>query len=203
MSDDIAGIKEQAENGDTDAQYQLAVIYFYDANYEESLKFGIEAVQGGFKEALYLVGLLYENGLGTDENMDTAFDYYGRAVEDGHRLAHYAFGRLYLDGREGVIPQNIDLAIAHLYRAIEMGCDGSADDPDGKTLLQRLAQAQDLLENMKPESLDNSHLSDKFTDQSAAQDPAVALYLKNRQTLKEAIIKSLANNVIINPHLMN
>ncbi len=42
-----------------------------------------------------MLGYLYEDGKGTEKNLEKAIYWYNKAAENGNKLAQYNFGRIY------------------------------------------------------------------------------------------------------------
>jgi TPR repeat protein len=73
----------------------------------------------GDREAIFLMGTAYDEGLGVDIDAVEAASSYRRAAELGHVLAQHNLGNLYEAGRG--VPQDDALAVAWWRRAAEQG----------------------------------------------------------------------------------
>jgi TPR repeat protein len=56
-----------------------------------------QAANDGIPEAQYVLGLLYQNGLGCQSDKDKAVKWYSRAAEQGFAAAQYSLGALLYD----------------------------------------------------------------------------------------------------------
>jgi len=54
---------------------------------KRALKWFLDAAENGHVEAMYRLGECYEQGIGTDVNLDAAKKWYDAACSKGHRMA--------------------------------------------------------------------------------------------------------------------
>lgn len=91
-------IKKSAEQGDSNAQYNLGKLYYKGylgkVDYYEALKWFLEAANKSNDEANNMLGVLYEEGKGVTQNYNTAYDYYLIAAKAGNAAAQYNIGCL-------------------------------------------------------------------------------------------------------------
>ena len=80
------GIIYAAGHGDVPVDYQRALIYFRYASY------------GDIPNARYNLGVLYHQGLGTDQNLAAALGWYHAAADLGHPDAMYNLGIANIEG---------------------------------------------------------------------------------------------------------
>ena len=103
QTDRNAELRERAEAGDVDAQYDLA--FLYDNGYGLQLDYTAartwyrKAAEQGHVTAQWNLGAIYANGLGVPEDLDTAIAWYRKAVDQGHVTAQYDLGILYSSGK--------------------------------------------------------------------------------------------------------
>ena len=57
-------------------------------------------VKAGIPEAIYLKGMCYINGIGTEENMETAYNYIASAANMGHAEANAVLGDYYYSSKQ-------------------------------------------------------------------------------------------------------
>ena len=92
----------EAEQGNAQAQYQLAVFYHngqgVPKNYTEAAKWYEKAAQQGHTKAALYLGMLYQNGVGVEQNYHTAQRWYTKAANDGDIQAKLCLGNLYYVG---------------------------------------------------------------------------------------------------------
>src|ERR1044071_6792135 len=77
------------------------------------------AAENGNIEAQYNLGWLYEEGEGTEKNLEVAFHWYQKAAENGNINAQYNLGYLYERG-EGT-EKNLEKAFYWYQKAAENG----------------------------------------------------------------------------------
>ncbi|WP_432696751.1 tetratricopeptide repeat protein [Marinobacterium sp. YM272] len=103
---------------------------FKMANYETA-RLMWQSIDGSARaEALFNLGILYDDGLGVTEDLEQALSYYSEAAKAGSRSAAYRLGLLYL--RDPRMATNTDEARYWLSRA---ALDG---DKDAAALLKGL-----------------------------------------------------------------
>ncbi len=80
----------------------------------------IEAAAGNhLAEAVFLMGTAYDEGLGKEENADSATAWHRRAAEMGHVLGEHNLGNAYRSGRG--VPVDLTLAVEWWTKAAEKG----------------------------------------------------------------------------------
>lgn len=73
----------------------------------------------GDKEAQFQAGVMFERGIGTDENQSQAAKWYEKAAIQGHMDAQYNIGIMYASGRG--VEQNNQFAMMWLASAAKQG----------------------------------------------------------------------------------
>lgn len=115
----INELQRQAQRGDAEAQYYLAVMYLSGVNvrqnYSEGQKWLRKAADQGHEDALCLLGLCYYDGdMGFRRNYAQAAKYLAPAANKGYVEAQFALADLYFNG-EGVkrnLPQAFKLYLS-------------------------------------------------------------------------------------------
>lgn len=82
----VSELKEQAEDGDVEAQFCLANYYFVLKENEDAktaFKWYKKASENGSKEAQYNLAGLFINGIGTEEDEEDAFKWYEESAKQG------------------------------------------------------------------------------------------------------------------------
>jgi uncharacterized protein len=81
---DFDECKQQAEQGDSEAQYKLGVAYFLGEgvvqNYKESVKWTRKAAEQGHADAQYDLGLAYYLGQGIEQDSAEAISWIRKNV---------------------------------------------------------------------------------------------------------------------------
>ena len=78
----------------------------------------------GDREAQFLVGVIYERGMGVEQNLSTAAKWFEKSAFQGHVDAQYNIGLMYAIGKG--IPENKAQADMWLKRAADQGDDDAA-----------------------------------------------------------------------------
>ncbi len=86
VSDDIADLMKDAEQGDSDAQYNLALMYFLgeaiSLDYKEAFRWFRASAMQGNSSAQGSLGAMYRKGLGLPQDHIQAHMWYSLAVAD-------------------------------------------------------------------------------------------------------------------------
>lgn len=93
-----------AVEGEQDCQFDLG--YVYDElvrDYEKAIYWYQQAAEANSSAALNNLGLLHQNGLGTDVNVDLAIDLFLRAYELGNVNGASNLGHVYYHGKGGAV----------------------------------------------------------------------------------------------------
>ena len=100
------GIKIRAKNGDTEAQYELGLIYHdgkedegVKRNYSEALRWLHMASDNGYAPAQCMLGMMYYNGDGLLENYEEAFNLFLKSAHQANATAQYMAGCMYYEGK--------------------------------------------------------------------------------------------------------
>lgn len=80
--------------GDAESLYGIAGAYFAKKDFINAVKFHKEALSKGYFRSCHWLGLLYENGLGVEKDIDTALDYYRKGAMHGYMFAEVALSRV-------------------------------------------------------------------------------------------------------------
>ncbi len=91
-------LTKKAENGDSEAQNNLAINYYNEENYSEALYWFKEADKNGNIVATHNLGILHEYGNGVEKNINNAIGFYLRSAENGYIRAQSRLGNIYYDG---------------------------------------------------------------------------------------------------------
>ena len=106
---DLSELTRKAEQGDAEAQYNLAMVYDVGVgvtkSYAESGKWYLKAANQGLAEAQFQLGVRYfEFSKSGKDNFVTAFAWFFKAANQGIAEAQYNVGVMYQLGRG--VPQN-------------------------------------------------------------------------------------------------
>ena len=95
--------KEVAEQGDVDAQYELALAYLYGSkrrgvkvNFDRSFEWFQKAAEQGHAEAQYKLAQMYLQGLGVEQNSDQAIEWFQKAADQGLKEAQSQLNQMNL-----------------------------------------------------------------------------------------------------------
>ena len=104
-----------AEEGDTDAQYHLGLMYAdghgVSQDHAEAVKWYRMAASRGQADAQFRLGFMYYDGQGVPQNYAEAVTWYRMAANQGQADAQFGLGVIYHNGR--ILPQ--DYVQAHLW----------------------------------------------------------------------------------------
>ncbi|MEH6648337.1 tetratricopeptide repeat protein [Sulfitobacter sp.] len=138
-----------AEQGDSDAQYNLGVMYKYGRGVTEddaeAVKWYRKAAEQGYTHAQFNLGGMYFNGEGVTQDYAEAVKWGHKAAEQGYAKAQTSLGMMYFSGK-GVIQDNV---YAHMWFniAASLGDDDAPKYRDrvaGEMTSEDISQAQKL-----------------------------------------------------------
>lgn len=105
-------IISQAEQGDVQAQYELATMYEKgkgaEQNIDEALKWFNKAAENGHIGSMVDLGWFYQNGQYVEKDINKAIDWYEKAAEQGSSQAQVNIAVIYDAGID--VPENNELA---------------------------------------------------------------------------------------------
>lgn len=114
-----------AENGNSDSQYELGNMYTKGIGVEIDTDKAIAAYESaagqGHTKAAYKLGLIHYEGSGVATDMNAAFRWFRSAAEHNYPAAQYYLGRMYADG-QGTTKDSTS-ALEWLSKAVEGGFD--------------------------------------------------------------------------------
>ena len=115
--------KKLADQGDAEAQHNLAILYKQGKGVMQDTKLAAEwfrkAADQGLPSAQYYLGHMYDTGEGVEKNPELAVQFYQKAAEQGNPMAQTNLGVAYIAG-EGV-KQDIILAYVWFSLAASQG----------------------------------------------------------------------------------
>lgn len=116
-------LKPLVEQGDAEAQYNLATNYEDGRGVERNMQKAIElyrlAANQDYTEAQYYLGVIYDKGRGVTSDDVKAREWYHIAANNGHSLAQYNYAIFLLQGRGGSVDK--DEALIWLQKAAAQG----------------------------------------------------------------------------------
>ena len=124
QADHIAGGRASAEQGNSQAQYNLGASYYngdgVPQDYEQALWWFRKAAEQGHADAQYMLGVIYYKGRrGVPQDYEQALWWSRKAAEQGHADAQRILGVIYYRG-DGV-PQDHEQALWWSRKAAEQG----------------------------------------------------------------------------------
>ena len=94
--------EKAAEQGHSDAQFNLGVCYSKGEGVEQSYSKAIywykKAAEQGNSSAQYNIGVCYSEGEGVEQSYSKAIYWYKKAAEQGHSDAQFNLGTCYYNG---------------------------------------------------------------------------------------------------------
>ena len=155
VAQDINTLKQQAQKGDAEAQYNLGEMYaigrVVPKNYAQAHKWFRLAADQGHAKAQTILGAMYEEGLGVPQDYAQAVKWYRLAADQGDASAQNFLGYMYSNGQG--VPQ--DYVQAHMWLNLA-AAQGNADGEKNRDLVakrmtpQQIERAQELGRNWKP-----------------------------------------------------
>ncbi|WP_160115543.1 tetratricopeptide repeat protein [Marinobacterium lutimaris] len=154
---DVNELPDDFYSAQPSVQLFKAYAEFKMANYDTAQRMWMSIDGSARAEARFNLGILYDDGLGVEADLEQALAYYREAALAGSRSASYRLGLLYL--RDPRMATDIDEARYWLYRAALAG------DTDAAALLQGMNEHSTQDDGMqKAEAL----LLDGESDQAVA-----------------------------------
>ncbi len=125
----IKWFEKSARQGNPYAQYNLGVI-FRDSerhrDYGVSFRWFEKSASQGLDVAQYNFAHMFQEGLGTNKNYQSAIDWFKKAAEQGYADAQYYLGSLYLQGQ--LVPKDYSIASGWLNKAASQGVHRAQND---------------------------------------------------------------------------
>jgi len=87
--------------------------------------------ENGSPEAQYHLGMLYNNGLGTEKNAEAALKWFKKSAEGGDPLGHYKLGCYYSGQAGNLLPIDENKALEHKLVAAQAGYTLAQDEVAG------------------------------------------------------------------------
>ncbi|MCF8088247.1 MAG: SUMF1/EgtB/PvdO family nonheme iron enzyme [Desulfotignum sp.] len=113
----------EAKQGETDAQYNLGVMYAKGQGVEQDYKQGVnwwtKAAEQGHARAQNNLGLMYAKGQGVQKDYKQVVNWWTKAAEQGHTAAQYNLGVMYAKGQG--VQQDYKQVINWWTKAAEQG----------------------------------------------------------------------------------
>lgn len=92
-------LRMRAEQGNPDAQNDLAVEYQKSKKFELAAQLFRKAAEQGSKVAQFNLGLCFEQGLGVSEDAKQAAEWHLKSAEQGYAAAQERLGAFYTEGK--------------------------------------------------------------------------------------------------------
>ena len=117
---DAETIQAAADAGNPEAQGQYARIisHFHSPqNFRDAFTYALKSAEGGDLEGMFVLGLAYEHGRGTQQDYEAAFHWYEKAALAGCAPAQTNLACLY--GRGDGVAQDQETAMQWLHKAAD------------------------------------------------------------------------------------
>ena len=123
LSEDANVYRARAEQGDAEAQFNLARAYYHGQgvpqDYNGAARWYRKAADQGYAKAEYDLGYMYYKGKGVPQDYSEALLWYRKAADQGYANAQYAVGYMYFQGKG--VPQDHAEAARWYRRAANQG----------------------------------------------------------------------------------
>ncbi|RGB25310.1 kinase-like domain-containing protein [Rhizophagus diaphanus] len=131
--------QKAADLGNNLAQYNLALLHIHGSEFgldddDKAFELSKKSADGKNSGGINLLGYCYDNGIGTDVNVQKAFELYQEAANLGNDTAQFNLALMYENGNG--IKNDINQAIYWYKKAAEQG------DQDAKLKLNILKKVQ-------------------------------------------------------------
>jgi uncharacterized protein len=130
--------------------FEEAIAAYNRQDYTTALQLLRPLAESGNVRAQFLLGFMYEGGMGVSQDDIEAAKWYRRAADTGDDIAQYHIGIMHLDGRG--MPRDPVRAYMWLDLAATRGHRGAAMDRDklaGSMSAAQIAEAQELARKWK------------------------------------------------------
>lgn len=121
-ADKLETMQKQAETGDAQAQYEMALHFRDDIkppDFETYFKWLTKAADQDHPRAVYEIGMAYAFGWGVEENGLEALKWLNQAIELDNNDGYYGIGRMYFTG--AAVERDYDEAYKWWTKAAELG----------------------------------------------------------------------------------
>jgi len=93
---------EAANQGDAEALFGIANIYYSNKEYKDAARYLEEAMKKGYVPAIRWSGVMYQLGLGVNKDLDRAYHLYNQAAQAGNLSAYCQKSLMLLHGFRGI-----------------------------------------------------------------------------------------------------
>jgi len=95
-SSEIEKLRQKAEEGDADAQFNLGIMYDngkgVEQDYKEAVKWFRKVAEQGYADGQFGLGVMYAEGQGVEQDYKEAVKWFREAAEQGDAKAQYNLG---------------------------------------------------------------------------------------------------------------
>lgn len=163
MESDRSLLIKNAEAGNSQAQYELALVYYrgkgVPINLSKAAKWFIKSAELGNTAAQNNIGYMYEHGEGVPQDYTKAFYWYEKASQQGFATAQQNLGRLYELGRG--VKANDDAALKLYQLSANQGNEGSKKLLENLKSKQKNSSDNSVSNHLdKDQSLNNDHIAE-------------------------------------------
>jgi len=127
----------KAEQGDTQAQYDMFLVYAKNKSFDKAIFFLEKSAENGFIDAQILLGKKLLIGEGLEKNPLKAVDWFKKAIEQESAEGHFQLAKCYEAGNG--IDIDLEQSMYHLEQAAGKGHE------DAKRKLQKEKYKNDIL----------------------------------------------------------
>lgn len=96
---DMAALTRQAENGDVQAQFDLAKEYYNQDSYIKAFQWYEKVASQNYPSAQAILGAMYAEGQGVPQDYAKSFEWYQKSARQGDAQSQYNLGVMYRDGQ--------------------------------------------------------------------------------------------------------
>lgn len=189
MSKELSDLLKQANLNNSEGMYNLGEYYLTNADennfrefYDKAFYYYSKSASLGNPNALYSIGLCYENGIGIEKDFDKAIEWYEKAAEKNQITALTTLGNIYLSDNEK--RKDVDKAMEYFERA------ASQNDPFALNVLGCLYADENNSFSDKKQALKYFENSAKLGSLEGAFNASHAYYegLTGKVNIKKSIL---------------
>lgn len=119
LTSEFQDVRKKAEQGDIDAQYRLAQMYFrgekVPQDYSKAFQWAEKAARQNHKGAQNYLGRMYFSGLGVLQDYSSALHWFSKSAQQGNAEAQHNMGALYYNGLG--VPKDPEKAVEWLCKS--------------------------------------------------------------------------------------
>ncbi|KAL0213985.1 hypothetical protein P9112_006169 [Eukaryota sp. TZLM1-RC] len=90
---------ESSDDDTSEQMFEKGLEFYNDKHYQEAVYWWRRGDEAGDEDAMFNLGVCYDQGLGVEKDYQQAFYWYSKAAEAGNSVAMFNLGGCYRDGK--------------------------------------------------------------------------------------------------------